>query len=434
MVDVEAFVRRRKRVQAMMKAGVLVVFAAEAKLRNNDVHYAFRQDSDFYYLTGFDEPDAVLVLLAHSSGARSVLFVNPRDPEREIWDGKRLGVDGALALGVDAAYPIAELEQRLPELLKDQPRLYCRFGWDTRTDEKLRRALGAARAQARKGAGYPTELVDADTIVHELRRIKETGEVALLERAIAISAEAHRAAMAAARPGLFEFEVEAILRSVFQKGGSERVAYEPIVGSGDNATVLHYVHNRRRMDDGDLLLIDAGCEYGYYAADITRTFPVNGRFSEPQREIYELVLDAQAGAIAAAKSGATLDDVHRAAVGVICRGLLRLGVLQGSAEEAEEQGAYRPYFMHKTSHYLGMDVHDVGRYFDAGKPRPLERGVVITIEPGLYFARDVQGPAARYAGIGVRIEDDVLIEAEGARVLSAAAPKSVPDVEQACRG
>lgn len=434
MADVEAFVRRRKLVQVAMKAGVLVVFAAEAKLRNNDVHYAFRQDSDFYYLTGFDEPDAVLVLAAQSSGARSVLFVNPRDPEREIWDGKRLGVDGALALGVDAAYPIAELEQRLPELLKDQPRLYCRFGWDTRTDEKLRRALGAARAQARKGAGYPTELVDADTIVHELRRIKEPGEVALLERAIAISAEAHRAAMAAARPGLFEFEVEAILRGVFQKGGSERVAYEPIVGSGDNATVLHYVHNRRRMDDGDLLLIDAGCEYDYYAADITRTFPVNGRFSEPQREIYELVLEAQSSAIAAAQSGATLDDVHRAAVGVICRGLVRLAVLQGSAEQAEEQGSYRPYFMHKTGHYLGMDVHDVGRYFDAGKPRPLERGVVITVEPGLYFARDVQGPAARFAGIGVRIEDDVLIETEGARVLSAAAPKSVQDVERACRG
>jgi Xaa-Pro aminopeptidase len=434
MVDVEAFVRRRQRVQVAMKAGVLVAFAAEAKLRNNDVHYAFRQDSDFYYLTGFDEPDAVLVLASSSLGLQSVLFVNPRDPEREIWDGKRLGVDGALSLDVDVAYPIAELEQRLPELLKDQPRLYCRLGWDKRTDEKLLRALGAARAQARKGAGYPTEIVDSDTIVHELRRIKEPGEVTLLERAIAISADAHRAAMAATRPGLFEFEVEAILRGVFQKGGSERVAYEPIVGSGDNATVLHYVHNRRRMEGGDLLLIDAGCEYGYYAADITRTFPVSGRFSEPQREIYELVLEAQLGAIAAARIGATLDDVHRAAVEVICRGLVRLGVLEGSAEHAQEQGTYRPYFMHKTSHYLGMDVHDVGGYFEQGKPRALERGVVITVEPGLYFARGVQGAAARYAGIGVRIEDDVLIEPEGARVLSAAAPKSVADVEQACRG
>jgi Xaa-Pro aminopeptidase len=433
MVDGEPFVRRRKRIQASMESGVLVLFAAEAKLRNNDVHYAFRQDSDFYYLTGFDEPDAVLVLFASSAGARSVMFVNPRDPEREIWDGKRLGVDGALALGIDAAYPVAELEQRLPELLKDQTRLYCRFGWDKRGDEKIFRALGAARAQARKGAGYPTELVDADTLVHELRRIKEPAEVGLLERAIAISADAHRAAMAAARPGLFEYEVESILRGVFQKGGSERVAYEPIVGSGENATVLHYVHNRRRMEDGDLLLIDAGCEYGYYAADITRTFPVNGRFSAPQREIYELVLDAQLAAVDAARPGATLDDVHRAAVGVICEGLVRLGVLSGSAEQAEEKGSYRPYFMHKTSHYLGMDVHDVGRYFEASKPRPLERGVVITVEPGLYFAREVDGPAARYRGIGVRIEDDVLIEPEGARVLSAAAPKSVRDVERACQ-
>jgi Xaa-Pro aminopeptidase len=432
MVDGEAFVRRRKRIQAAMEPGVLVLFAAEAKLRNNDVHYAFRQDSDFYYLTGFDEPDAVLVLFAAGSGARSVLFVNPRDPEREVWDGKRLGVDGALALGVDAAHPVTELEQRLPELLKDQPRLYCRFGWDKRTDEKVFRALGAARMQARKGAGYPTQLVDADTLVHELRRIKEPAEIALLERAIAISVDAHRAAMRAARPGLFEYEVESILRGVFQERGSERVAYEPIVGSGDNATVLHYVHNRRQMEDGDLLLIDAGCEYGYYAADITRTFPVNGRFSTPQREIYELVLDAQTAAIAATRPGATLDDVHRAAVGVICEGLVRLGVLGGSASEAEEKGTYRPYFMHKTSHYLGMDVHDVGRYFEANKPRPLERGVVITVEPGLYFSRDVEGLAARYRGIGVRIEDDVLLEGDGARVLSAAAPKSVRELELAC--
>jgi Xaa-Pro aminopeptidase len=416
-----------------MDSGVLVLFAAEAKLRNNDVHYAFRQDSDFYYLTGFDEPDAVLVLFAASAGARSVLFVNPRDPEREVWDGKRLGVDGALSLGVDEGHPVAELDQRLPELLKDQSRLYCRFGWDKRSDEKVFRALAGARAQARKGAGYPTELVDADTLVHELRRIKEPSEIALLERAIGISAEAHLAAMAAARPGLFEYEIEAILRGVFQKRGSERVAYEPIVGSGDNATVLHYVHNRRRMEDGDLLLIDAGCEFGYYAADITRTFPVNGRFSAAQREIYELVLDAQAAAIAATRPGATLDDVHRAAVSVTCEGLVRLGVLAGSAEEAEEKGSYRPYFMHKTSHYLGMDVHDVGRYFDESRPRSLERGVVITVEPGLYFSRDVEGPAERYRGIGVRIEDDVLIEVDGARVLSAAAPKSVRDIELACR-
>jgi Xaa-Pro aminopeptidase len=433
MVDREPFVRRRKSVQAAMTSGVLVLFAAEAKLRNNDVHYAFRQDSDFYYLTGFDEPDAVLVLFAESAGARSLMFVNPRDPEREIWDGQRLGVDGVPSLGIDAAHPIGELEQRLPELFKDQPRVYCRFGRDESNDAKLFRALAAARAQARKGAGYPTELVDADTLVHELRRIKEPAELGLLERAIAISADAHHAAMAAARPGLYEYEVESILRAVFQKGGSERVAYEPIVGSGENATVLHYVHNRRRMEDGDLLLIDAGCEYGYYAADITRTFPVNGRFSTAQREIYELVLEAQAAAIQAARPGATLDEVHRAALGVICEGLVRLGVLEGSAREVEEKGSYRPFFMHKTSHYLGMDVHDVGRYFDANKPRPLAPGVVITVEPGLYFARDVAGPAARYRGIGVRIEDDVLIEPDGARVLSAAAPKSVRDVELACQ-
>jgi Xaa-Pro aminopeptidase len=434
MVDAELFVRRRKRVQASMEPGVLVLFAAESKLRNNDVQYPFRQDSDFFYLTGFDEPDAVLVLFAQSAGGRSVLFVNPRDAEREIWDGKRLGVDGAQALGLDAAYPVTELDQRLPELLKDQARLYCRFGRGERGDKNLFGALAAARAQGRKGAGYPTTLVDADTLVHELRRIKEPVEVALLERAIAISADAHRAAMAAARPGLYEYEVEAVLRGVFQRGGSERVAYEPIVGSGENATVLHYVHNRRQLEDGELLLIDAGCEYGYYAADITRTFPVNGRFSEPQREIYELVLESQHAAIAASRPGATLTDVHRAALRVLCDGLVRLGVLEGSAREAEEKGSYRPYYMHKTSHYLGMDVHDVGRYFEANEPRPLEPGVVITVEPGLYFGAGAQGPAARYRGIGVRIEDDVLIEAEGARVLSEAAPKALRDIELACQG
>jgi Xaa-Pro aminopeptidase len=434
MIDSEAFLRRRKSIQQAMEPGLLVLFAAESKLRNNDVHFAFRQDSDFFYLTGFDEPDAVLCLLAASSGDQSVMFVNPRDPEREVWDGKRLGVDGVRALGFDQAYPLAELEQRLPELMKDQPRLYCRFGREQRADERLFRALGSARLKGRRGAGYPTQLNDSDTLVHECRRIKEDGEVALLARAIEISAAAHVEAMAAARPGAYEYEIEAVLRAAFQRGGSERVAYEPIVGSGENATVLHYVHNRRRMLDGDLLLIDAGCEFNYYAADITRTFPVSGRFSTAQRQVYEVVLAAQYAAIGATQAGRTLEDVHAAAVREICRGLVQLGVLAGSAEQAEEQGSYKPYYMHKTSHYLGMDVHDVGRYYEAGAARPLEAGVVITVEPGLYFAADAGGGAQPYRGIGVRIEDDVLIENGKARVLSQAVPKEIADVERACAG
>lgn len=416
-----------------MQPGVLVLFAAESKLRNNDVHYAFRQDSDFYYLTGLEEPDAVLVLQAEASGGQSVLFVSARDPVQELWEGARLGVEGALELGFDEAYALTELEQRLPASL-ESPRLYCRLGFERRVDEAILRALSAARRRGRKGAPYPTEIVDADTIVHELRRSKEPGEIALIERAVAISAEAHRAAMARARPGLFEYELEALLRSVFHERGSERVAYDPIVGSGANATILHYSKNRRRLERGELVLIDAGCELGYYAADITRTFPVDGRFEPAQREIYDIVLSAQEAAIAAVRPGATLDDVHRAAVSAVCEGLVRLGVLAGSAAEAEEKQTYQRYFMHKTSHYLGMDVHDVGRYFEAGSPRPLEPGVVITVEPGLYFGTSVDGAAARYRGIGVRIEDDVLVEPGGARVLSADVPKSVPDVERACRG
>jgi Xaa-Pro aminopeptidase len=276
-------------------------------------------------------------------------------------------------------------------------------------------------------------VTDSATLVHEMRRRKEAPELSLMERAIDITGKAHVAAMARAAPGVYEYEIEAVLRAAFRANGSERVAYEPIVGSGCNATVLHYVKNNRQMLDGELLLIDAGCELGYYAADITRTFPVNGRFSPAQREVYEVVLAAQKAAIGAAGPGATLDHVHEAATHCICEGLVALGVLDGSVRDAEAEGRYKPFFMHKTSHYLGMDVHDVGRYFEAGRPRPLDPGVVITVEPGLYFARDAANVPERYRGIGVRIEDDVLIEPTGARVLSGLVPKELDEVERACR-
>ena len=433
MVDFSPHVGRRKHVQQEIGQGVLVLFAAAPTLRNNDVTHEFRQDSDFYYLTGFDEPDAALVI-AGGDTPRSVLLVSPRDPEREVWEGARLGVDGARGLGVDEVYPIGELEEQLPRLLLDRTHVVCRFGGDSLVDQRLVRALGAARRQMRRGAGCPSSLVDVATLVHEMRRNKQSSEIALLERAIEISGAAHLAAMRAARPGAREYEIEALLRATFRARGSERVAYEPIVGSGPNATILHYVKNQRQMQDGDLLLIDAGCEYGYYAADITRTFPVNGTFSAEQREIYELVLAAQQVCIAAAAPGVTLEDLHQRATRVLCEGLISLGVLSGSVQEAEETGSYKPYFMHKTSHYLGMDVHDVGRYFEQGKPRPLESGVVITVEPGLYFSPEAPEAAARYRGIGVRIEDDLLIEAKAARVLSGAVPKEVDEIERACRG
>lgn len=433
MVDFSPHVGRRKHIQQQIGQGVLVLFAAAPTLRNNDVTHEFRQDSDFYYLTGFDEPDAALVITGGAT-PRSTLLVSPRDPEREVWEGARLGVDGARGLCFDEVFPIGELDEQLPRLLLDRTHVVCRFGGDSLVDQRLVRALGAARRQMRRGAGCPSSLVDVATLVHEMRRNKESSEIALLERAIEISGAAHLAAMREARPGAHEYEIEALLRATFRARGSERVAYEPIVGSGPNATILHYVKNQRQMQDGELLLIDAGCEYGYYAADITRTFPVSGTFNAEQREIYELVLAAQKACIAAAAPGVTLEALHQQATRVICEGLISLGVLSGGVREAEEAGSYKPYFMHKTSHYLGMDVHDVGRYFEQGKPRPLEAGVVITVEPGLYFSPEAPEAAARYRGIGVRIEDDLLIEPNAARVLSGAVPKEVDEIERACRG
>jgi Xaa-Pro aminopeptidase len=432
MVDFSPFTNRRRQVLAELENGVLTCFAATPSVRNNDVTHEFRQDSDFHYLTGFDEPDAVLVLVG-GDAPRSVLFLRPRDRERELWDGERLGLEGASALGVEEAYPIHELDERLPRLLAGRSVLFARFEEPSLLDTRLVKALASARREGRRGGVYPTHIVDSATLVHEMRRRKDALEVALLERAVAITGEAHLAAMARAQPGLYEYEIEALLRAEFRARGSERVAYEPIVGSGHNATVLHYVKNRRQMLDGELLLIDAGCEYEYYAADVTRTFPVNGRFSPPQRDIYELVLAAQAAAIAAVRPGATLDEVHLAAVRCMCEGLVALGIVEGSARDVEGEERYKRFFMHKTSHYLGMDVHDVGRYFEGGRPRPLEPGVVITVEPGLYFAPDAPAGAEKYRGIGVRIEDDVLIAPDGAVVLSRHIPKELDDVERSCR-
>jgi Xaa-Pro aminopeptidase len=431
MADFSPFVRRRQRALAEIGQGVLVLFAAGHTIRNNDVTHEFRQDSDFYYLTGLDEPDAALVLLG-AEAPQSVLFVNPRDPEREVWDGARLGVEGAKELGFHEAFSLQELDERLPRLLTDRSSLFCKFGVDPVIDPRLARALSAARQKTRRGSGAPVQLLDFATIVHEHRRIKEDGELALMQRAVDITCEAQLAAMARARPGVYEYEIDALLRSTFRSRGSERVAYEPIVGSGPNATVLHYVHNRRQLADGDLLLIDAGCEYGYYAADVTRTFPVSGRFSDAQRQIYDIVLAAQHAGIAGAAPGATLEGIHQAVTRVICEGLVAIGVLPGSAAQAEAEGSYKRFFMHKTSHYLGMDVHDVGSYFDRGKARPLEPGVVITVEPGLYFGLDAEVDP-EYRGIGIRIEDDVLIEPSGARVLSSGVPKEPDEVERACR-
>jgi Xaa-Pro aminopeptidase len=431
----QSFSERRARLLSSLHPGVLVLFSTPTAIRNNDVEHEYRQSSDLFYLSGFDEPDSVLVLSSVAEKEKFVLFVRPRDPERETWDGRRAGVEGAVRdFGADAAYPISELATRLPELLLGASELHYSLGRHREQDDVLLTALEGARRRGRRGATYPTSITDAEVVLHEQRLFKTPEELDIMRRAAQISGEAHVAAMKSASPGLNECEIDALFRGIFRKHGCERPAYEPIVGSGPNATILHYRRNNREMLDGELLLIDAGCELEYYASDVTRTFPVNGRFSPEQRAIYQIVLDAQEQAIAKAKVGATLDEVHLASAEVITRGLLGLGLLEGPFEDAMKEQRYKTYYMHKCSHWLGMDVHDVGAYYRAGQGRPLQPGMVLTVEPGIYISEQATGPAERYRGIGVRIEDDVLVTESGNEVLTEHIPRTVDAVERACQG
>ncbi len=424
---------RRERLFRAMGRGVAVLPAAPVALRNGDVEHEYRQDSDLYYLTGFDEPESVAVLVAEPE-PKFVLFCRPRDPDREVWDGPRAGVDGAVAtFGADEAHPMAELGEKLPKLLENVARLYFRFGRDRPFDDVVFKALERLRALSRRGVYGPAEIVDLGTVLHEMRLRKSDDEVASMRRAGEITQSGHLQAMAMAKPGRYEYEVEGVLRHAFRAGGSDRSAYPPIVGSGPNATILHYRRNDRRMEEGDLLLIDAGAEWGYMAADVTRTFPVSGRFTDEQREIYQIVLDAQTASIEACKPGATLEDVHKESVRVVTEGLVRTGILSGEVSKHIEEGTYKPYYMHRTSHWLGMDVHDVGAYHVGGQPRPLEPGMALTVEPGLYIA-PTAGVDAKWRGIGVRIEDDVVVRETGCEVLTQGIPKTVADVEAAVRG
>ena len=425
------FKERRERVLAAIRPGVLVIPSAPLAIRNNDVEHEYRQDSDFFYLTGFDEPESVLVLNG-SSEQPFTLFVRARDPEREVWDGVRAGVEGAVSeFGAAVAFPIGDLALKLPDVIQNTERVFYRLGKNRAFDDTVLGALDRVRGRARMGVTCPMSIVDPAGVVHESRLKKSELEISAMQRAVDITRDAHVEAMAQASPGMYEYEVEAILRGIFRRFGSERPAYSPIVGSGPNATVLHYHRNDRRMQDGELLLIDAGCEFDYYAADVTRTFPVSGRFSPAQRKIYQLVLDAQLASIELTRVGRTFDEVHAASVEVITRGLVELGIITGPVDTAISELRYKPYFMHKTSHYSGMDVHDVGAYFIGGKPRPLEAGMVITVEPGIYIAHNAP-VAEEYRGIGVRIEDDVLVTAGSPLVLSESIPKRVDEIERVC--
>jgi Xaa-Pro aminopeptidase len=429
----EGFAERRKRLLGRIR-GVAIMASTPAAVRNADIEHPYRQDSDLYYFTGFEEPDAVLLLSTVHPEHRSVMFVRPRDSKREQWDGARAGVEGACErLGVDVAYPIVELSQRLPDLLMGASELHYQMGHRRALDEQILTALVHARARRRSPQPRPRCIMHPEETWHEMRLRKEADEVELMRRAAAISVEAHVAAMQAALVGQHEYELEAIIRQIFLRHGAPRVAYEPIVASGENATVLHYVSNRRRIGHGELVLIDAACEYGYYASDITRTLPVSGRFSEPQRKVYEVVLEAQLAALEAVRPGATVDVVHRVTLRALVQGMLRLGLMRGDVEAIIEEESYKRFFMHPTSHWLGMDVHDVGAYYLDGQPRPLEAGMALTIEPGLYVATNDEEAPLEYRGIGVRIEDSLIVTPDGHENLTAGAPKSVAEVEQACR-
>jgi Xaa-Pro aminopeptidase len=444
------YAARRARLAAQLQPGAVAVLPTAPEVaRNGDSHYPYRHDSYFYYLTGFTEPESVLVLVAAAGDpaagdpaaddkpARAILFCREKNPEREIWDGFRHGPEAArAAAGVDEAYPIGDLDAQMARILANAPALYYALAANAALDAQVQGWMQAVRAQGRGGTTAPGSCHDLLPLLDEMRLLKDAEEQALMLRAGAISGAAHARAMRAARPGMFEYELEAELLYAFRKHGAQFPAYTSIVASGPNACVLHYNANERRMGDGELVLVDAGCELYGYASDITRTFPVNGRFTPPQRALYELVLAAQAAALDAIGAGRPYSAFHDAAVRVLTEGMLALGLIDkascGNVDDAIAAKAYQPFYMHGTGHWLGMDVHDVGAYKDTtrtGKPsRQLAPGMAVTVEPGIYV-RPGPGVPERFWHIGIRIEDDVIVTEDGYRLLSGAAPKTVAEIE-----
>jgi len=422
--------RRRAFMERMGPNAVAIVPAAPIAVRSNDVDYTYKQDSDLLYLTGFPEPEAVCVLTPGHAREEFVMFVRPRDLERETWTGRRAGVEGALQIfGAQAAYPIDQLEARINDYAGERDQLYYVFGRDAALNQRVTSWLQRWRQMRPRSGSGPMATLDPGEIVHELRLLKSDVEVERMRRAIAISAAAHHAAMGSTRDAMYEYEIEALLDYTFRRHGASGPAYPSIVAGGENATILHYTNNDQCLRAGELLLIDAGAEYDGYCADVTRTFPIGPRFSPAQRAIYELVLQAQLAAIAVIRPGARVDEPHSRAVEVLVDGLLRLGLLQGDPQEIISKETYKPFYMHRTGHWLGLDVHDVGKYKLEGNARLLEPGMVLTVEPGLYFGAGCPDVDAKYHGIGVRIEDDVLVTRAGHEVLSAAIAKTPDEVE-----
>lgn len=425
------FARRRQKLMKQMAANSIAILpAAPVCNRNNSVDYPYRPNSDFHYLTGFDEPEAVLVLIPGREHGEYILFCRERNPEKELWDGLRAGQEGAIRdFSADDAFPIGDIDEILPGLLEGRDRVYYSVGKNALFDQQLMEWVNSIRSKARLGATPPKEFVVLDHLLHDMRLYKSAAEVRQMQQASDISARAHVRAMQAVQPGMHEYQLEAELDYEFRKSGARFNAYSSIVAGGANACILHYINNDQKLRNGDLVLIDAGCEIRCYASDITRTFPVNGRFSPEQKALYEVVLEANLAAIECVRPGRHWNEPHEVSVRVITEGLVRLGLLQGEPDELIAAEAYRPFYMHRAGHWLGLDVHDVGDYKVGGQWRVLEPGMCLTIEPGIYVARDNMDVDARWRGIGIRIEDNVVVTKDGHQVLTGGVPKAVDEIE-----
>jgi Xaa-Pro aminopeptidase len=431
MIKMSEYVKRRKLLmQKIGPTGIAILIAAPAIHRNGDTDYAYRQNSDLYYLTGFDEPESVAVIAPKRKNGEFILFNRVRDREKEIWDGYRAGQEGARRdFGADEAYPISEFKKMLPELLEGCEKIHYTLGLNKEADKIILASINKIRSKIRSGIQSPLAFVDITDTVHEMRLIKSPAEIDLMRKAAEITAGAHIRAMEICEPGMFEYQLEAEITHEFLRNGARFHAYTPIIGSDKNSCILHYVTNNKMIKNNSVVLIDAGCEYQYYASDVTRTFPANGKFTPEQRAIYEIVLEAQLAGIKAVRPGALWSDPQEAIVKIITQGLIDLGILKGKLKDLIEKQAYFNFYMHRSGHWLGLDVHDVGRYKINGKWRKMQPGMVLTIEPGIYISADIPGVNKRWHNIGVRIEDDVLVTAKNHEVLSYAAPKSIDEIE-----
>lgn len=422
--------RRKILSDQVLDDSVIVLASASLKTRNSDADYPYRQDSSFYYLSGFNEPDSLIVIRPSAKDNKYIIFCRDRDPLREQWDGFRAGQEGAMQLhGADAAYSYSKLGELMPTLLDGAKNVYYSMSSPNGIEESLSKWIGNVRANARAGSVAPQSLLSVDALLHEMRLRKSSEEVDLMKTAGKITTDAHIRAMESVKPGMYEYQLEAEYLHTFMKGGARNPAYNSIVGGGNNACILHYVENNSQLNDGDLVLIDAGCEFEHYASDVTRTFPVNGKFTAEQKAVYEVVLEAHRESMAEVRPGNQWDKPHQRSVEVITEGLVSLGLLEGNATDAIAKADYSKFYMHRVGHWLGMDVHDVGDYKIDGQWRDLEPGMVLTIEPGIYILDSIEGIDDRWKGIGIRIEDDVLVTDSGFEILTPEAPREIEDIE-----